>query len=33
MSLDDVKIKFYEYMQTHMVKAYLRLNMSDVAFK
>ena len=33
MSLEDVKQKFFDYMQTHMVKAYLRLNMSDVAFK
>ena len=33
MSLEDVKKKFFDYMQTHMVKAYLRLNMSDVSFK
>ncbi len=28
-----MKQKFFNYMQTHMVKAYLRLNMSDVSFK
>lgn len=33
MSLEDVKKKFFDYMQTHMVKTYLRLNMSDVSFK
>jgi hypothetical protein len=33
MLIEEVKQKFFDYMQTHMVKAYLRLNMSDVAFK